>query len=379
LNYNLAPERDGGQLSFISKRTGEVKCHNRADVNVMCSWVVTAPKDLAGAEYGLFFREAYAFLNQRYADGGTQNVISAYVHMDESTPHLHYAFVPVVHDKKKGIDKVSAKIAIDRLDLQTFHQDLEQHMATVFGREIGILNEATKDGNKSIDELKRGTAQTELSTLHGDITASRNILADVSSNTSVAEIEQREHEKLQAEVERLRDEKTALDKELSTKRATAKKLATQIKEFSSHVDGRFNGAVRDFEDVIRDEVKDRLVGGGKAITDKGWRAILAWAKAGISNATTAEAYQAKAQVLESENKALLQRVNRLQPYYEKIAPVLNSPYRPEFDDLERRVGNWSMEQKKGQEEAVEPLKRAYGEYDIPAPTKKKTKSHGFSL
>jgi hypothetical protein len=165
LNYNLAPQHDGGQLSFINRRTSEVQCLNRADVNVMCSWVVTAPKDLTEGEYDLFFREAYKFLNDRYADGSDKNVISAYVHMDEISPHLHYAFVPVVHDKKKGIDKVSAKIAVDRLDLQKFHQDLERHMAEVFGREIGILNEVTKDGNKSIDELKRGTAQAEIAKL----------------------------------------------------------------------------------------------------------------------------------------------------------------------------------------------------------------------
>lgn len=61
---------------------------------------------------------------------------------------------------------MSAKIAIDRLDLQTFHQDLEKHMARVFGREIGILNEATKEGNKSIDELKRGAAKAQLDSLH---------------------------------------------------------------------------------------------------------------------------------------------------------------------------------------------------------------------
>jgi len=176
LNYNLAPERDGGQLTFINNRTSEVKCQNRSDVNVMCSWVITAPAGLASdIEYGaddkprlsfdgnedelkLFFQESYKFLNQRYANGGDKNVISAYVHMDEVTPHLHYAFVPVVHDERKNIDKVSAKIAIDRLDLQTFHQDLEQHMTKIFGRELGLLNNATKEGNKDVLQLKRESA-----------------------------------------------------------------------------------------------------------------------------------------------------------------------------------------------------------------------------
>jgi len=182
LNYNLAPERNGGQLEFIKQRTSEVRCLARENINVMCSWIITAPEGLAtGREYRekqrpllrfegrqaeenlkTFFEESYKFLNERYAKGSDRNVISAYVHMDETTPHMHYAFVPVVWDSKKGIDKVAAKTAVGRLDLSTFHPELERHMANVFGCEIGILNDATKEGNKSIEELKQGTAKAEL-------------------------------------------------------------------------------------------------------------------------------------------------------------------------------------------------------------------------
>lgn len=176
LNYNLAPARD--QLAFIRQRTSEVECVGRANINVMCSWIVTAPKTLDDGELRLFFEEAYKFLNNRYSDGSDRNVISAYVHMDEVNPHLHYAFVPVAYDKKKEIEKVSAKIVIDRGDLQTFHKDLEQHMAAVFGREVGILNEATKEGNKEVHELKMETAQKELSALEDDI---KNLQAQISS------------------------------------------------------------------------------------------------------------------------------------------------------------------------------------------------------
>lgn len=75
--------------------------------------------------------------------------------MDETSPHLHYNFVPVVKDKKKGIPKLSAKECITRKDLNTFHQDLTKHMTTVFGRDIGILNGATVGGNKTIKQLKK--------------------------------------------------------------------------------------------------------------------------------------------------------------------------------------------------------------------------------
>jgi len=160
LNYNLAtddqPDRQG---DFVRKRCSEVKIQNRADVNVMCSWVITATKEIKAEETERFLRESYKFLSEKY---GKENVVSAYVHMDEVTPHIHFAFVPVVRDKKKNILKVSAKELIDKYQLSIFHAKLSEHMENAFGRDVGILNEATKEGNQSIEELKRGTAQKEL-------------------------------------------------------------------------------------------------------------------------------------------------------------------------------------------------------------------------
>ena len=40
-------------------------------------------------------------------------------------------------------------------------EPVEKHMEKVFGREIGILNEATKDSNKTVEELKRETKITQ--------------------------------------------------------------------------------------------------------------------------------------------------------------------------------------------------------------------------
>lgn len=153
LNYNLA-EKDQPipALDFLHKRMSEIKVLKRANINVMCDWVITAPESLTPKELPLFFSECYKFLTERY---GKENVITAPVHMDETSPHLHYNFVPVVKDKKKGIPKLSAKECITRKDLNTFHQDLTKHMTTVFGRDIGILNGATVGGNKTIKQLKQ--------------------------------------------------------------------------------------------------------------------------------------------------------------------------------------------------------------------------------
>ncbi|MGN1090471.1 MAG: MobV family relaxase, partial [Huintestinicola sp.] len=159
LNHNLAGiDQPLPQLDFLHKRLGEIKVMKRADVNVMCDWIVTAPKELTPEELPLFFNETYKFLNERY---GKENVISAYVHMDETTPHIHYAFVPVVIDKKKGIPKLSAKERITRKDLNTFHPDLTKHMAAVFGRNIGIQNDATALGNQTIKQLRKKSANLE--------------------------------------------------------------------------------------------------------------------------------------------------------------------------------------------------------------------------
>lgn len=159
LNHNLAGiDQPLPQLDFLHKRLGEIKVMKRADVNVMCDWIVTAPKELTPEELPLFFNETYKFLNDRY---GKENVFSAYVHMDETTPHIHYAFVPVVIDKKKGIPNLSAKERITRKDLNTFHPDLTKHMRAVFGRDIGIQNDATALGNQTIKQLRQKTKNME--------------------------------------------------------------------------------------------------------------------------------------------------------------------------------------------------------------------------
>ena len=156
LNYNLAAElQPMKQGDFLRQRCSEVKVQKRKDVNVMCTWVVTAPKDLPENEQDAFFKAAFDFMADRY---GRENVISAYVHLDETTPHIHFAFVPVVVDKKKGGFKVSAKERIDRKELRSFHQELEQAVSAVLGHPVGILNDATKQGNMTVAELKQATA-----------------------------------------------------------------------------------------------------------------------------------------------------------------------------------------------------------------------------
>ena len=153
LNYNLGPERPGSQYSFIKQRCSEVYCLNRSDVNVLCSWVVTVPKGLDPADHDRFFRKAYDALAEKY---GEENVVSAYVHKDESgQPHMHFAFVPVTWDAKKERYTVKAKDVLSKAELKKFHPWLSDVMQQEFGRDIGIeTGELGTRGNLTMEQYK---------------------------------------------------------------------------------------------------------------------------------------------------------------------------------------------------------------------------------
>jgi hypothetical protein len=215
LNYNLAPEREGSQLDFIHQRMSEVRCLKRADVNIMCDWVVTLPKyqwhdnnihmtpNKEQVER-TFFERVYRFMADRY---GEQNIISAYVHRDETTPHMHFAFVPVAEDKKRGGEKLSAKEVITKNDLKTFHTDLERHLDSFRDWHFEVVNEATKDGNKTIAELKKQTAHEEvLKAQHEATEARQRALQEQESIKPLVE----QKNALKGEIEALQTEKEVL-------------------------------------------------------------------------------------------------------------------------------------------------------------------------
>lgn len=140
----------------LHKRLSEVHVLKRKDINVMCDWVVTLPKEIPHDLETIkpFFNESAKFLMNRY---GKENVVSCNVHMDEAQPHMHFCFVPVVFDIKKDYYKVSAKEVLTRHDLSTFHTDLENHLYKTIGLEKGLIYSGiTKEqgGNKTIGQLK---------------------------------------------------------------------------------------------------------------------------------------------------------------------------------------------------------------------------------
>ena len=171
LNYNLAAtDQSLNQNEFINNRIKELKCLNRANVNVMMTWVVTLPKEMndkSNEEKKKFFSETYKFLCDRY---GAENVISAWVHMDENQPHMHFAWTPVCYDEKAGRDKFNAKVVGSKTDLKSFHKDIDYYLTKEMGYVTGVRNGVT-EVNMTPEQLKEAQkeivreAQKELSNL----------------------------------------------------------------------------------------------------------------------------------------------------------------------------------------------------------------------
>ena len=140
LNYRLDPNTDPNE--FITQRLSEIKVQKRADVKVYCSWVLTVPQNLPTEKHREFFESAYRFFS---ADYGAKNIVMASVHLDETTPHMHLGFVPVVREKKNqkklGQEKVSAKELLTR----TYMKNLHKRLKNVLERDLNCRVDITID------------------------------------------------------------------------------------------------------------------------------------------------------------------------------------------------------------------------------------------
>ena len=97
LNYDL----QHGDIDVLQKRLESVSHTKRHDLVACCGVVVTLPRELENEPehtQRAFFDWCKLFFDKKF---GEQNCIYATVHNDESTPHLHYGFVPTVTKERK--------------------------------------------------------------------------------------------------------------------------------------------------------------------------------------------------------------------------------------------------------------------------------------
>ncbi len=117
-NYNLV-KRNSSYRELINKLIAIHKCKTRKDSVVLVETVVTASNDFfrkkSKKEIREFFEHALAFYEKNLTPG---TIISAAVHLDETTPHMHLCFVPITKDHR-----LSAKEIVGNKQKLTFWQD----------------------------------------------------------------------------------------------------------------------------------------------------------------------------------------------------------------------------------------------------------------
>ena len=133
--------------------------------NIACEYIITSDKEfferIGEAETKRYFEESYKFVCN-YKNLGEENILSAVVHLDEGTPHMHLVFVTVVHtkDKKENrIDKICSRDFWKGRDSYRILQNNFYDYITSKGFELdrGVKAEETGAKNIRIEELKKIT------------------------------------------------------------------------------------------------------------------------------------------------------------------------------------------------------------------------------
>ena len=159
LNYSIKSPQYSYEKEFERiKDKYNLKGQIKTVSNIACEYIITSDKEffetIGEEETKRYFETTYNFVAE-YKNLGEQYIMSAKVHMDEKTPHMHLIFLPVVHTKdKKGND-------IDKLACSEFWKAKDSYRQ---------LQNAFYDYMISNNfELKRGLSKEETGREHIDL------------------------------------------------------------------------------------------------------------------------------------------------------------------------------------------------------------------
>ena len=106
LNFHLVtPQRK--YRAEAEKQIAEAGCRTRSDsVRVVEALVTASPEFFKGKKKGevkAYFQEALGFIREHQ---DPKTIISAVVHMDEKTPHMHLCFIPLTADGRLSAKEI---------------------------------------------------------------------------------------------------------------------------------------------------------------------------------------------------------------------------------------------------------------------------------
>ena len=144
-NFHIV-KPEGRYYHFIQNRIEQAGCRTRKDSTRFVDTLITASpeffKGKSPKEIQAFFQRAADFLIGRV---GRENIVSAVVHMDEKTPHLHLTFVPLTKD-----NRLCAKEIIgNRANLTKWQDDFHAYMVEKYP-DLERGESASRTGRKHI-------------------------------------------------------------------------------------------------------------------------------------------------------------------------------------------------------------------------------------
>lgn len=158
------------ELTYIKefdkmKKEYDLKGTIRSNSNIMCEMMITSDNaffnKIGLEETKRYFTESYKFVCN-YKNLGEKYIVSAAVHLDETTPHMHLVYIPVIHTKDKDgneIDKICCRDFWKGRDSYRELQNAFHKYITSkgFDLERGLPVEETGAKHEKIEDLKKLT------------------------------------------------------------------------------------------------------------------------------------------------------------------------------------------------------------------------------
>uniref|UniRef100_UPI003D8116E9 MobV family relaxase n=1 Tax=Limosilactobacillus reuteri TaxID=1598 RepID=UPI003D8116E9 len=110
-------------VDYINKRRRSSR-KLRRDAVMVDEWIISSDREFFDTGHSErnegYFKSALAYFQQKF---GSENVMYASVHYDETTPHMHMGIVPMTKD-----GKLSSKQVFDRNTLRTIQTEFPRYM-----------------------------------------------------------------------------------------------------------------------------------------------------------------------------------------------------------------------------------------------------------
>ena len=283
LNYDLieCPSYKKKINEELEKRY-KVNKSLRKDATLGVEVIFTSDKEffnkLTPEQERLYFEKSLEFLKEF---AGEENVISATVHKDETTPHLHAVFMPLTDDGRLNYkDFINTKYDLIKLQ-NKYHEKMREYFPNL---ERGKPSKETKKKHLSVEDFKLKQLEKDLQKLQKEKKETEIQIQNVEKQikdfyavkTIVENIEERKalfsdtyklkkdelteltalattSEKNRDENKVLRKEKIELEEDLKSTQKEYRKYYTKSKELQTFKD-KFEDYSKRLEAVVPEEV-----------------------------------------------------------------------------------------------------------------------------